>query len=362
MDKVRVVGIETTCDETSVGILEFYPKKLREISKIPDFRELSLVILSQDFHSLYGGVVPELASRAHLRNIAPVFKEALKKAGISAQDIDVISVASEPGLPGSLIVGVSFAKALAQALSKKIVMVNHVEAHAISPLIENDFGFPFFSLIVSGGHSSLYLIEGIGKYRLLLKTQDDAAGEAFDKIAKLLRLGYPGGPIIDEMSNGASPLFQFPKVESENFSFSGIKTFCVRTVKRWIGPFPIPEFLASFQKKVIDELIEKSLNKIKSVAGEKREKIIVVAGGVARNSYFRKVASEKEKEEGVKFIFPSMRYCVDNGSMIAFLGGLKYILFGETSPFYRDIRPTGILKAKGGIDHDYDTDKKRNNS
>ena len=353
-----VVGIETTCDETSVGIFEFSKLEL----DFPEFRELSLCVLSQDFHSIYGGVVPELASRSHLENINHVFEKALSDAGISPEDIDLVAVASEPGLPGSLIVGVNFAKGIAHALGKKIIAVNHVEAHIISPLIENSIPLPFYSLVVSGGHTSCYLVEDIGKYKLVIRTQDDAVGEAFDKIAKFFRLGYPGGPIIDELSQGVEPLFSFPEVESENFSFSGIKTFSVRTPERWLGGFPLPEFLASFQKKVIDEVLFKTLNAIEKRTEKKKtgyedkkknavEKIhIAVSGGVARNTYFRKIAKEIESERNVKFIFPSMRYCIDNGGMIAFLGGLRYIKLKEVSPFSFDIRPTGVLKSKGGIE------------
>jgi len=338
------IGIETTCDETSVGILRFTQKK-RENSHLPEVEELALVTLSQDFHSIYGGVVPELASRAHLENISLVLKEALKKAKIDISEVDIISVASEPGLPGSLIVGASFAKGLAQSLSKSIVAVNHVEAHIISPLIENDLKFPFASLIVSGGHSSLYLVENIGSYKLLLKTRDDSVGEVFDKVAKFFRFGYPGGPIIDSISAGANSFFSFPEIQVEDLSFSGIKTFCVRTPINWFGPFPLPEFFSSFQKKVIDEVIDKTIKSLKKLGIE--ISTVAVSGGVARNSYFRRRVKDFPE---INFVFPSPKYCTDNGSMIAFLGGLKKILFSQESDLNFDIRPTGVLKSKGGID------------
>lgn len=339
-----VVGIETTCDETSVGVLRFLPE-IRQKSKLPKVEELSLVIISQEIHSKYGGVVPELASRAHLENIMFVFEEAIRRAGIKIEDIDVISVAKGPGLPGSLVIGVNFAKGLAQALSKKLVMVNHVEAHVISPLIEYDIEFPFFSLIVSGGHTSLYLVRGIGKYELILKTQDDAAGEAFDKIAKIFRFPYPGGPIIDKLAEGKESIFTFPEVDSEDFSFSGLKTFCLRTINRWFGPFPLPEFFASAQKKIFEELIGKSIKKMEEIGCSNT---LAVSGGVARNSYVRKILLE-ENSGKFNFVFPSPKYCIDNGAMIAFLGGLKHLLFGYTSELTEDIEPTYRLKPSGGI-------------
>ncbi len=358
IDSLIVLGIETTCDETSCGILKFYPSKKREKSKLPYFEELSCVVLSQDFHYVYGGVVPELASREHVRNIVPVFDSALKQAGLSPQDIDLVAVAGEPGLPGSLFVGVNFAKGVAQALSKKFTMINHVEAHLLSPLIEEDFAFPFFSLIVSGGHSSFYYVEGIGKYRLLLRTLDDAVGEAFDKLAKFFRFGYPGGPIIDSLSKGAQSIFSFPKVESNNFSFSGLKTFSTRTALKWLGGFPLPEFFASFQTSLISDIIEKVLSTVLKIIDSaeweqnKKEVIISVGGGVARNSFFRKIAQDVLcGETKFRFIFPSPKYCVDNGSMVAFLGGLRFLLFGEESKLDTEIKPTGILKSKGGIEN-----------
>lgn len=345
-----VVGIETTCDETSVAVLKFHGKK-RDLSGLPYAEELSLVVLTQDFHSIYGGVVPELASRSHLENMPRVFRLALEKAGVEIKDIDLVAVANEPGLPGSLIVGVSFAKGLAQSLSKKIIAVNHVEAHIISPLIEHDIPFPFASLVVSGGHTSLYFVEGIGKYKLVLKTRDDSVGEVFDKVAKFFRFGYPGGPVIDALSRGAEQFFSFPDVESEDFSFSGIKTFSVRVPEHWFGPFPLPEFFASFQKKLIDEILFKSFDALKKFGnGSLNIKNFALTGGVAKNSYLRQFVKNLESENNIEFIFPSQRYCTDNGTMIAFLGGLRHILFGETSQLDFDIRPTGYLKAKGGID------------
>jgi N6-L-threonylcarbamoyladenine synthase len=338
-----VLGIETTCDETSVGIINFLQKK-RKNSDLPEIQELALIVLSQDFHSVYGGVVPELASRAHLENIAQVLKNAIERAKIEISDVDIVSVANEPGLPGSLIVGVSFAKGLAQSLNKKVVPVNHVEAHIISPLIENDLKFPFASLIVSGGHTSLYLVEGIGNYKLLLKTRDDSVGEVFDKVAKFFRFGYPGGPIIDSISKDAESFFLFPEIQVEDFSFSGIKTFSVRAPLNWFGPFLLPEFFSSFQKKVIDDIISKTIRVIKDVGVD----LVAVSGGVARNSYFRQRVKDFSE---IKFVFPSPKYCIDNGSMIAFLGGLKILLRKiDNFDFDFDIRPTGVLKSKGGID------------
>lgn len=354
---ITVLGIETSCDETSVGILRF-STTIRERSRIPDVKELSLVILSQEVHSKYGGVVPELASRSHLESILPVLEQALDKANVTLKDIDLIAVTNGPGLPGSLVVGVNFAKGLSQAMSKKIIMVNHVEAHMLSPLIENDIAFPFFSLIASGGHTSLYLVKALGDYELLLKTQDDAAGEAFDKIAKIFRLPYPGGPIIDSIAKDKEPIFSFPKVEAEDFSFSGLKTFCLRASKRWFGPFPLPEFLSSAQKKIVEELIEKTLKKVAEKIHLVYDPVYVaIGGGVARNSYMRKLLERDFKVNGnsVRFIFPSHKYCIDNGSMVAFLGGLKYILLGKVSDIKDEIVPTYQLKHVGGLKFDEST-------
>lgn len=342
-----VLGIETSCDETSVAVLEFYDK-LHQRSKIPQVKELSLVVLSQEVHSKYGGVVPELASRAHIENIFPVYEEAISRAKISPKDIDLIAVAGGPGLPGSLMVGVNFAKGLAQALLKRLILVNHVEAHVLSPLIENDIPLPFFSLIVSGGHTSLYLVKGVGKYELLLKTQDDAAGEAFDKIAKIFRLPYPGGPVIDSMASGKNPMFYFPEVQTDDFSFSGLKTFCLRFSQRWFGPFPLPEFLASAQKKIVDEIVQKIIKRISEIPDF--PDTLAIVGGVARNSYMRKTLEEINiNEKKLKVIFPHPKYCIDNGTMIAFAGGLRNILLGELSEITEDISPTQKFRKSGGI-------------
>lgn len=342
-----VLGIETSCDETSVAVLEFR-KEIRQKSNIPWVRELSMIVLSQEIHSRYGGVVPELASRAHIENIVPVYEEAIKRADISPKDIDLIAVAGGPGLPGSLMVGVNFAKGLSQALSKKIILVNHVEAHVLSPLIENDISLPFFSLVVSGGHTTLYLVKEIGKYELLIKTQDDAAGEAFDKIAKIFRLPYPGGPVIDSISSGKTPLFSFPDVQTDDFSFSGLKTFCLRFSQRWFGPFLLPEFLASAQKKIVDEIVEKIVRRISKIPDF--PDTLAIVGGVARNSYMRNTLEQIDiNGRKLKVIFPHPKYCIDNATMIAFAGALRNLLLGEVSEITDDVNPTQKFRKFGGI-------------
>ena len=339
-----VLGIETSCDETSCAVVELDGKgEIKNISR----KILSSSVISQDVHSLYGGVVPELASRAHLKFLPRVLEKSLRDAKISIKDIDIVSVVSEPGLPGSLIVGLNFAKGIAQALSKKIVTVNHIESHLLSGFLEHKFDFPFIGLVVSGGHTSLYLAESFGRYTLIAKTLDDAAGEVFDKVAKFFRLGYPGGPIIDKISktvNKSKVEINFPKTTTSDFSFSGLKTAVIRAAESWTGVLPIFEFISSFQSRVIKELLERTFG---AVDGYKI-KNLAVTGGVARNSELRKEFSDTAEKKGVNLFIPSPSLCTDNAAQVAFVGGL-YALENKFSELNADVKPTGILKAKGGI-------------
>lgn len=323
---MKVLGIETSCDETSCAIVEG-----RKI--------LGMCVLTQDAHSVFGGVVPEIASRAHLKTLVPVLERALKEAGIGISDIDAIAVTEGPGLPGSLFVGINFAKGLVQALGVPLISVNHVEAHLVSPFLEfEDFDFPYLGLVVSGGHTSLYFAESLGRYKLLARTLDDAAGEVLDKSAKFLRLGYPGGPILDRMAKGVEQIIKFPKVSSNDFSFSGLKTAFINALRRWAGGIPIYEFVSSFQEAVIQQLLRKVEENLEGVSK------IAVVGGVARNSRLREVFAKLK----VKVYIPSGALCIDNGAMVAFLGSL-YLEMGMTSHFDIEPKPTGLLKAKGGI-------------
>jgi N6-L-threonylcarbamoyladenine synthase len=317
-----VLGIETSCDETSAAVLK-------------DGNLLSSVVSSQYFHSKYGGVVPELASRAHQKIIVQVVGEAINLAGINKSDINAIAVTYGPGLIGSLLVGVSFAKAMAYALKVPIIGVNHIEGHIFSVFLSNETPEPpFISLVISGGHTMLVLVENLLNFKLLGQTRDDAAGEAFDKVAKLLGLGYPGGPIIDKLSREGDPNFvKFPKpipskrTSGYEFSFSGLKTAVLYYLKRINfqnlsedekRKF-IPNICASFQKAVVDGLVEQTFK----AAMDFNIKSISVVGGVAANSELRKRMIEKANELGFKLYIPDLTFCTDNAGMIAYAGYVK---------------------------------------
>jgi N6-L-threonylcarbamoyladenine synthase len=317
-----VLGIETSCDETSAAVLK-------------DGNLLSSVVSSQYFHSKYGGVVPELASRAHQKIIVQVVGEAINLAGINKSDINAIAVTYGPGLIGSLLVGVSFAKAMSYALKVPIIGVNHIEGHIFSVFLSNESPEPpFISLVISGGHTMLVLVENLLNFKLLGQTRDDAAGEAFDKVAKLLGLGYPGGPVIDKLSREGDPNFvKFPKpipskrTSGYEFSFSGLKTAVLYYLKRINfqnlsedekRKF-IPNICASFQKAVVDGLVEQTFK----AAMDFNIKSISVVGGVAANSELRKRMIEKANELGFKLYIPDLTFCTDNAGMIAYAGYVK---------------------------------------
>lgn len=315
--KIIILGIETSCDETSVAIVE------------NGNRVLSNIIASQmDIHQEYGGVVPEIASREHMKNILITCEEALKKADIDLGDIDGIAIANGPGLKGSLLVGLSFAKAMAFALNKPLIGVNHIDGHIYANfLVHKNIKFPFIALIVSGGHTSLILVKEIGKHEILGTTRDDAAGEVFDKIAKYLNLGYPGGPIIEELAlKGKKNAITFPrpltKTPNLDFSFSGLKTaviYFVNKKKKIREDLQIADICASFQQAVIETLVSKTFY------AAKKYKInnIVVGGGVAANESLRKEMLEAGKKVNKEVYFPSRELCTDNAAMIAVVGHYK---------------------------------------
>jgi N6-L-threonylcarbamoyladenine synthase len=322
-----ILGIESSCDETAAAV-------------VADGRTvLSSVIASQlDVHARYGGVVPELASREHLRSITPVVREALLKAGVDYQDLAAIAVTSGPGLVGSLLVGVTYAKALSFARQVPLIAVNHVEGHIHSVLLQHEeIGFPSLALVVSGAHTHLCEVKEPGVYRLLGKTRDDAAGEAFDKVGKLLGLPYPGGPVIDRLAPYGNPRavkFTFAKMSGNalDFSFSGIKTAVLRwtetnDLKEEIAgrrtlvnptwedllahtPQATLDLLASFQFTVIEELLRRAVTSAELIGAE----CVIVAGGVACNSGLRKAA---EGRAGLCFLFPAAGLATDNAAMIA---------------------------------------------
>lgn len=314
-----ILGIDTSCDETAAAVV------------IDGRTILSNVVSSQvEVHKKYGGVVPELASRSHIETIMPVVEKALKDADVKISDISAVAVTKGPGLVGSLLVGVSFAKALSYSTGIPLVAVNHLEGHIASIFLEVNVSFPFVSLVVSGGHTALYYVRDFGKYEELGKTRDDAAGEAYDKVAKLLNLGYPGGPIIDKVSQEGDPnAVKFPRPflpKSFDFSFSGLKTAVVNYMKdiEKLGHFPkkkgveigIADISASFQQAVIDVLVYKVLK----AAEKKHIKRVVLSGGVAANSRLRQEILDKAKERGIRVYIPSPNLCTDNAAMISAVG------------------------------------------
>lgn len=327
-----ILGIETSCDETAAAVVE----NGNDI--------LSDVISSQiAVHMPYGGVVPELASRKHVEMILPVIDEALNKAGISADRLDAIAVTQGPGLVGALLVGLCTAKAMAFALDKPLIAVNHLEGHMHAAFLGREtIAKPFVCLVVSGGHTALYRVDTDGQVKFLGTTRDDAAGEAFDKVAKLLNLGYPGGVVIDKLAaNGNPTTFQFPKAylekDSLDFSFSGIKTAVANFVRRFGPPanasegasYRLEDLAASFQEAVVDVLVNKTILAAK-VSGVDE---IAVVGGVSANQRLRRRFEEEAGYLGLTLHLPALRYCTDNAVMIAAAG---YTVWKRTG-FVQDI-------------------------
>jgi N6-L-threonylcarbamoyladenine synthase len=335
-----VLGIETSCDDTSVAVLE-RGRTLR-----------AHLIAAQDVHRLYGGVVPELASRAHLEHLPAMVERALGEAGVRAGDLTAIAVTRAPGLIGSLVVGVSFAKALGLALDRPVIGVDHIEAHLHAASLEHgEPEGPAVALIVSGGHTELIEVRGLGAYRWLGSTRDDAAGEAFDKVAKLLGLGFPGGPVIDRLAaHGRRDAFAFPRPMLDrpglDFSFSGLKTAVALAVApHGEPPYADPlvaDIAASFQAAVVDTLC----GKVERALRETRARALTLGGGVACNRELRERLALLCERGGIALRIPSPRLCADNAAMVAYLGARR-LARGEVSG--PDLDAVASLEASGWL-------------
>ena len=313
---ILVLGIETSCDETSVAVV----KNGREV--------LSNVINSQiKIHEEFGGVVPEIASRNHVKNINFVVKEALKQANVTFDDIDLVSCTKGPGLVGALLVGVSYAKGLSLALNKSLLGVNHIEGHiAANYISHSELKPPFLCLIISGGHTHLVHIKDYNEFQILGKTRDDAIGEAYDKVARVIGLGYPGGPKIDKLAKEGTPNIVLPKPHMDNldFSFSGIKT-AVINLHHKTPDINKADLCISFEKCTTEILIGNTIKALEDL----KINTVALAGGVSANSYIRN-EFEKLKEEGINVYYPEMILCTDNAAMIASAAYYRY-KNGETS-------------------------------
>jgi N6-L-threonylcarbamoyladenine synthase len=315
---LKILAIESSCDETAAAVIK-------------NGQILSNVVASQSVHQKYGGIVPELASRAHQKNIIPVVEEALIQANITKSMLNAVAFTKGPGLLGSLLVGVSFGKALAAALGIPVIEVNHMQAHILAHFIDDPKPpFPFLCLTVSGGHTQIVLVKNYLEMEILGETQDDAVGEAFDKTAKILGLPYPGGPLVDKLAKEGNPLaFKFPPVDTPalNYSFSGIKTaflYFLRDKKAANPQFVeenINDICASFQFTLIEIL----MRKLRLAAFQTGITHISIAGGVSANSGLRKKMEEEAKEKGWTVYIPKFEYCTDNAAMIAMAAHFKYL-------------------------------------
>ena len=321
------LGIETSCDETSAALAQ-------------NRRILSNIIATQKVHEQYGGVVPEFASRAHMKQLLGILRVALQEADKTLQEVDAIAVTCGPGLAGSLLVGVSVAKGLAYSLNIPYIGINHIEGHLLAT--EEELEFPYLALVASGGHTLLVLVEASLRYRIVGRTIDDAAGEAFDKVAKLLGLGYPGGPQVEKTARlGKSRAIPFPRALMEegnlNFSFSGLKTavlYHAQSLTSEQRTAALPDITASFQQAVIDVLIEKSKRALQRF----QCRTLVLAGGVVRNSALREQFAAFCLKENFTLVVPAPELCTDNAGMIA-RAGYVHLMNGERSDFGLDVAP-----------------------
>lgn len=328
---MRVLGIETSCDETGVAIVDTAPW---EAGKPAGMGLLGQALYSQiAMHVDYGGVVPELASRDHIKRIIPLINQALNESKCSIESVDAIAYTQGPGLAGALLVGASVAKGMALALDKPVLGIHHLEGHLLSPLLADDANikFPFVALLVSGGHTQLMHVEGVGQYTILGETLDDAAGEAFDKTAKLLGLSYPGGPAVSQLAqHGESGAYQFPRPMKHSgdldFSFAGLKTSVLTQVKKVsathqgsLSDSEKANIARGFVDAIVEVLVSKSITTLKNTGIN----TLVVAGGVGANQQLRESLEKACAKEGFSVHYPPLHLCTDNGAMIAFAGAMR---------------------------------------
>jgi N6-L-threonylcarbamoyladenine synthase len=331
---VTILAVETSCDETAVAVL-----RGREL--------LASEVASQREHEAYGGVVPEVASRNHLVHAPRLLEHALRESGLALEEIDAFAATSGPGLASSLMIGASIAKGLALGSGRPYLAINHLEGHLLSPFFESGEIEPNVSLIVSGGHTLLVEVGGVNDYRVLGRTVDDAAGEAFDKVAKLLGLGYPGGPEIERRAlTGNATRFAFPRSmldsRDHNFSFSGLKTAVRYRLAEFQGDAPTPQLIAdmsaSFQAAVIEVLVKKTLRAAKECGSQ----LVTVSGGVSCNQALRNELAERCRESGLRLLTAPPRLCTDNAAMIAFAASLRFRA-GQKSEVSEEIDPNLAL-------------------
>jgi len=315
---MKILGIESSCDETAVSIIEF--DENRNVKVLAD------IVSSQiDIHKEFGGVVPEIASRQHIKNISAVLDEALEVSNTKLEELCAIAVTVGPGLVGALLVGVSFAKALAYSLNIPIVPVHHIAGHIAANYITNaELKSPFLSLVVSGGHSHIILVEDYCKFKILARTRDDAVGEAFDKVARVLGLGYPGGPKVSKKAELGEDTYKLPTTKFEenlDFSFSGIKTAVMNIANKEKDNLRIADMCCSFENNVVNVLVDHVI----TCAKQNNIQSIALAGGVSANKKLRKVLDEQGKKNNIKVYMPELKYTTDNATMITMAGVLNYL-------------------------------------